>query len=109
MSDQPKNEEETREHLANKQTLEIAFLAFIGLVVLWAFVEALSYQLVSSRTPFVIMAPLRSKSHQPRSLCRRVLLYMAPEHAREASSRHVLHRLVNKTCCQRPGAAPARC
>lgn len=38
--------------------LEICFLAFIGVVVIVAFIEALSYKLVSSRTPFVIMVPL---------------------------------------------------
>ncbi|SON57765.1 Tripartite tricarboxylate transporter TctB family protein [Hartmannibacter diazotrophicus] len=40
------------------RTLEICFLAFVGLLVLAAFVEAFSYKLVSSRTPFVIMVPL---------------------------------------------------
>lgn len=38
--------------------LEILFLAFIAVFVLIAFSEALTYKLVSSRTPFVIMAPL---------------------------------------------------
>jgi len=38
--------------------LEILFLAFVGALVLAAFVEAFSYKLVSSRTPFVIMVPL---------------------------------------------------
>lgn len=37
---------------------EYWFLAVLGAVVLAAFLEGLSYQLVSSRTPFVIMAPL---------------------------------------------------
>lgn len=39
-------------------TLESVFLTVVGLVVLAAFVEAFSYKLVSSRTPFVIMVPL---------------------------------------------------
>lgn len=43
---------------ANMLTLEIVFLGIVGLVVLAAFFEALTYKLVSSRTPFVIMAPL---------------------------------------------------
>lgn len=43
---------------ANRLTLEICFLAVVGLVVVAAFFEALTYQLVSSRTPFVIMVPL---------------------------------------------------
>lgn len=37
---------------------EIVFLGFIGLVTLAAFFEALTYKIVSSRTPFVIMVPL---------------------------------------------------
>ncbi len=39
-------------------TLESVFLTIVGLIVLAAFVEAFSYKLVSSRTPFVIMVPL---------------------------------------------------
>lgn len=39
-------------------SLEVIFLCFIGGVVILAFIEALSYKLVSSRTPFVIMVPL---------------------------------------------------
>lgn len=46
------------EHRANMLTLEIVFLVAIGLVVLASFFEALTYQLVSARTPFVIMVPL---------------------------------------------------
>ncbi|MBT8409430.1 MAG: hypothetical protein KJN93_07375 [Alphaproteobacteria bacterium] len=42
----------------NIYALEICFLAFVGLIVVIAFFEALTYKLVSSRTPFVIMAPL---------------------------------------------------
>lgn len=38
--------------------LEIVFLAVVGLIVLAAFIEAFSYKLVSSRTPFVVMVPL---------------------------------------------------
>ena len=44
--------------LANRLTLEICFLLVIGIVVVAAFFEALTYKLVSSRTPFVIMVPL---------------------------------------------------
>jgi fatty acid desaturase len=43
---------------ANMLTLEICFLAVIGLMVVAAFLEALSYKIVSARTPFVIMVPL---------------------------------------------------
>ncbi|SLN63701.1 Tripartite tricarboxylate transporter TctB family protein [Roseivivax jejudonensis] len=43
---------------ANMLSLEIVFLAFVGIVILIAFFEALTYQLVSSRTPLVIMVPL---------------------------------------------------
>ena len=46
------------EERANMLTLEIVFLVVIGLVVLAAFFEALTYKLVSARTPFVIMVPL---------------------------------------------------
>ncbi|WP_439523992.1 hypothetical protein [Marivita sp.] len=46
------------EERANMLTLEIVFLVAVGLVVLVAFFEALTYQLVSARTPFVIMVPL---------------------------------------------------
>lgn len=42
----------------NLYALEICFLAFIGLVVVIAFLEATTYKIVSSRTPFVIMVPL---------------------------------------------------
>ncbi len=45
-------------YTANMISLEICFLAIIGLVVVAAFFEALNYELVSSRTPFVILAPL---------------------------------------------------
>lgn len=38
--------------------LEVFFLAILACCVVAAFVEALSYDLVSSRTPFVIMLPL---------------------------------------------------
>ena len=55
----PGESPEDRAHrISNTLTLEVCFLAFIALVVVAAFFEALSYQLVSSRTPFVIMAPL---------------------------------------------------
>lgn len=38
--------------------IELCFLGVVGLIVIAAFIEALSYKLVSSRTPFVIMVPL---------------------------------------------------
>ena len=40
------------------RSLEIAFLAVVFALVLAAFVEAFGYVLVSSRTPFVVMAPM---------------------------------------------------
>ncbi len=52
------DEAERRERRGNLYALEICFLTVVGLFVLWAFVEALSYKIVSSRTPLVIMAPL---------------------------------------------------
>ena len=42
----------------NLYALEICFLGFIAAIVVWAFFEATTYKIVSSRTPFVIMAPL---------------------------------------------------
>lgn len=42
----------------NLFALEICFLAFIAIITAAAFLEALTYKLVSSRTPFVIMVPL---------------------------------------------------
>lgn len=39
-------------------SLEVIFLCFVGGLVILAFVEATTYKLVSSRTPFVIMVPL---------------------------------------------------
>jgi hypothetical protein len=47
-----------RDQRSNLFAIEICFLAFISFVVVIAFVEALSYKIVSSRTPFVIMVPL---------------------------------------------------
>lgn len=42
----------------DKFALEVVFLGVIALVVIAAFLEATTYALVSSRTPFVIMVPL---------------------------------------------------
>jgi hypothetical protein len=42
----------------NLYALEIVFLGFIGVVVVIAFLEALTYSFVSARAPFVIMVPL---------------------------------------------------
>ncbi len=47
-----------KDRRGNLYALEICFLAFVGIVVLAAFFEALTYKLVSSRTPLVIMVPL---------------------------------------------------
>ena len=50
--------EEAQERRGNLYALEICFLAFVGIVVVFAFLEATTYKIVSSRTPFVIMVPL---------------------------------------------------
>ena len=42
----------------NLYALEAVFLAVVAVVTVAAFVQALGYKLVSSRTPFVIMVPL---------------------------------------------------
>jgi len=47
-----------RERYGNRFALEVCFLAFVGLIVVLAFFEALTYALVSARTPLVIMVPL---------------------------------------------------
>ncbi|MGB3406248.1 MAG: tripartite tricarboxylate transporter TctB family protein [Jannaschia sp.] len=49
---------EAREQRGRLFALEICFLAFIGIFVAGAFLEATTYKIVSSRTPFVIMVPL---------------------------------------------------
>ena len=49
---------EARETQGRHFALEICFLAFIGAVTVVALLEATTYKLVSSRTPFVIMVPL---------------------------------------------------
>ena len=41
-----------------KTTLELYFISFVGVVVVGAFVAALSYDFVSARTPLVVMVPL---------------------------------------------------
>jgi Flp pilus assembly protein TadB len=41
-----------------KQTLEMIFIVFFGFVILSAFVAALSYDILSARTPLFIMVPL---------------------------------------------------
>lgn len=51
-------EEAERARRGNLYALEICFLAFIGIVVVFFFFEAMTYKIVSSRTPFVIMVPL---------------------------------------------------
>lgn len=54
-------EEERRPGLPSPKhifALEVCFLSILAIVVVAAFVEAFSYKLVSSRTPFVIMVPL---------------------------------------------------
>ena len=47
-----------RERRGAHYALEICFLAVVAVGVVIAFFEALTYKLVSSRTPFVIMVPL---------------------------------------------------
>lgn len=54
----PEDEAERKARRADLYALEIVFLGLIGVVVVLAFLEALSYKIVSSRTPFVIMVPL---------------------------------------------------
>ena len=49
---------ETPRRPGNLFALEICFLAFIAAITVAAFLEALTYKIVSSRTPFVIMVPL---------------------------------------------------
>ena len=46
------------ESVANEKTLELCFIVVVGLIVAAAFVSALSYDLVSARTPLVIIVPL---------------------------------------------------
>ena len=41
-----------------KQSFELLFISFIGIVVLGAFVSSLNYDFVSARTPLCIMVPL---------------------------------------------------
>jgi hypothetical protein len=43
---------------ANRTTLELCFVAVVSLIVIAAFISALSYEFVSARTPIVIMVPL---------------------------------------------------
>jgi hypothetical protein len=57
-SSAPPGERPKRHPRGNLYALEICFLGFIAFFVLVAFVQALGYKLVSSRTPFVIMVPL---------------------------------------------------
>lgn len=57
-SDDPEAGARKRHPRGHLYALEIVFLAFIAIVVAIAFVQALGYKLVSSRTPFVIMVPL---------------------------------------------------
>ncbi len=47
-----------KESVANKKTLELCFIVVVGLIVAAAFASALSYDLVSARTPLVILVPL---------------------------------------------------
>ncbi len=64
MSSEPEAEDIARveakshERRGNLYVLEICFLGLIGVICVLAFFEALTYKLVSSRTPFVIMTPL---------------------------------------------------
>jgi hypothetical protein len=47
-----------KERKGNYFALEVCFLSFVGIIAVIAFLEAFSYKIVSSRTPFVIMVPL---------------------------------------------------
>lgn len=58
MNGEDKSPSKARDDKSNLYTLEICFLGLVGLVVVVAFFQALTYKLVSSRTPLVIMAPL---------------------------------------------------
>lgn len=49
---------ETAREEVGRHAMEVVFLLILGAVVLAAFIQAFSYELVSSRTPFVIMVPL---------------------------------------------------
>lgn len=57
MRDSPE-ERQDKSKQGNNYALEICFLTCVGLVALAAFADATSYEIVSSRTPFVIMGPL---------------------------------------------------
>ncbi len=46
------------ENESNRTTLELYFIALVGLIVAAAFISALRYEFVSARTPIVIMVPL---------------------------------------------------
>ena len=54
----PKPDARIQEGRGNLYLLEICFLGLVGVVVVAAFFEALTYKLVSARTPYVIMVPL---------------------------------------------------
>ncbi len=59
MTEKPEIQEPAERDRRNRlYTLEVCFLAFVGLVVVLALLEATTYKIVSSRTPFVIMIPL---------------------------------------------------
>jgi len=61
MDKDPEKEEAEEVYLPKPSdifTVEICFLAIVALVVVAALIEAFSYKLVSSRTPFVIIVPL---------------------------------------------------
>lgn len=42
----------------NRLALEVCFIVVIAIIAIAAFIEAFSYELVSSRTPFVFLVPL---------------------------------------------------
>jgi hypothetical protein len=52
--DKPVNDEQSK-HLA---ALDLGFIVIIGLVMLAAFISALTYDFISARTPIVILVPL---------------------------------------------------
>jgi len=54
----PQDDDARRLARGNLFAAEVVFLVVIGVVVVLAFLEALTYSLVSARTPYVIMVPL---------------------------------------------------
>ena len=62
-----------------KAALELCFISFVGIVVISAFVRALSYDFISARAPLVIMVPLL------------ILIAAQFRHTRAVTQRDILH------------------